>query len=329
MYTDQDQLIIAKYLSLQLPLTNYISVDELRKIMDLEHPNDPRYQYITPLTDLEITMMRFNYRDRIEAFQYNYKGISRQSDQLPGTIDNTLIVAPQNHTYMPARDPSLNPNITAIAPLPNSKKVGPVLGIIAVLGFITLGTTLGLRSYTASKPSSNDVAETPKVVVTPSLIPIPSPTPKASMTPKVTKPKVVVEKPKIQYTPEEEQAPEPKPIRKPRTEPLPIQDYERDAGLNNPNYVPRRIFRDNPVVATPTPNLPLPDRIPTPGYPRPFVTTTPPPIVVAPEQPIAPNPQPPTLRRDVVVPTTQDTVTLPGPRPGDVIILPKRASNGF
>jgi hypothetical protein len=304
--TLEEGLVLLKYLQLTAqagkpPAQNVIESERIRILTEYNRSIGQDFQDYEPLTLENWTMFKYRNEHLLKDFAYTptipvgapyqYSDYTNTEVASPGYPDGNQVLN-ETDSYQPNK----------------GSKIKAGLG----LGFLLL-VCGGVFSLTAFGGKGGFITKT----VTPSpsqeveVAPTPKPTPKPTATTAPTKDVKKVEPPSKtskngNIEPEEEPVYTPKPR---RNSPPPVREYERDAGMNNPNYKPpveaapraSQPKANKPQVVTEKPKAPT--YTPTPLPPEapakpPVVIDTPPPTYT----PEPPPPAPPKLP-DVVVPT--------------------------
>jgi hypothetical protein len=325
----EEGLVLLKYIELTNPLGMHISDSErIRILTEYNLSIGQTYVDYGALTVQEMTMLKYQISHLLRDFDYT-----------PSLPDGMTPVAIQ-HANTQVAHPN-QANELQDTPTPTSNKVRASIGVLLLLavcgGVFSVTAFVGKGGVSTTKDvtpiASQEVDK-----------PIPKPTPTASPTPK---PKIESKSAKTKPNRtqnngnvEPEEAPS-RPTKPRRNDPLPVQDYERDSGMNNPDYQPPAPRAENPpayqppVAVKPQPKPPSPK----PSQPKPSEPPVKPPVVIdspPPEPPptLTPEPQPPAPPKlpDVVVPTlppieeaprASNPPTIPDSlnQPGNVVII--------
>jgi hypothetical protein len=303
--TLEEGLVLLKYLQMTAPAgkppaQNAIEAERVRILTEYNNSIGKVFQDYEPLTQENWTMFKYRNEHLLNDFAYT-PTIPAGAPSQYSDYTNTEVAAPG----YPDGNQVVN-EADAFRPNKGSKiKAGLGLGFLllvcgGVFSLTAFGGKGGLITKTVTPSPSQEVE----------VVPTPKPTPKPKATTSATKEAKKAE-PSSKATkngnvePEEEPVYSPKPR---RNSPPPVREYERDAGMNNPNYNPpveaaprasqTKVKKPQVVVTekpkTPT-NTPTPSDIPAKP---PVVIDTPPPVYT----PEPPPPAPPKLP-DVVVPT--------------------------
>ncbi len=294
----EEAIVVLKFIKMHDEFSTYISPADLEAVLTEYHQSIGEvydHSSVNELSFQELTLYRTQYGREVDSFDYVPK--HKKSTPFTTQTANTQVVEHE----------SFQPNPTSKAG--RAGKVVALLSLASICTGVFYATAFGGRKFeTVSNPTPTTTATVKEPVTTI------KPTPEVKTSPKPT---VDKQKSTLAKTPAQERVQE---IvkRQPRANnnPPPVQGYERDAGMNNPDYqppvrtkkpkvvvAPERIVPQIPPVVAPTqPEVKPPVVAPAPtppvviDSPPPVVIDTPPPVVID-NPPV--NATPP----DVVVPT--------------------------